>query len=170
MTAERLHEQVFGQLPAQLARRLDEPQVATVVAALVEDGWRPAQLAARVAVLPVTSNQTGQVLDFLRALLGEQSPRSRVEQERRMRQQAAEVARALAPQPASPQSREHWLAEARRGLKGLPRRTAAPVSRIRPSCALCAAEASFFVTHEVHLCRPCVQVLGTGKARLTSTG
>ncbi len=168
MTAERLHEQVFGQLPAQLGRRLDEPQVATVVAALVEDGWRPAQLAARVAVLPVTSNQTGQVLDFLRALLGEQSPRSRVEQERRMRQQAAEVA--LAPQPASPHSREHWLAEARRGLKGLPRRAAAPVSRIRPSCALCAAEASFFVTHEVHLCRPCVQVLGTGKARLTSTG
>lgn len=170
MTAERLHDQVFGHLPASLARRLDQPQVAAVVAALVEDGWRPAQLAARVGVLPVTSDQTGQVLDFLRALLGDQSPRARAEQERRMRKQAAEVARALAPQPASTRSREHWLAEARRGLKGLPRRPAALVSRIRPTCALCAAEASFFVTHEVHLCRPCVQVLGTGRARLTSTG
>ena len=37
-------------------------------------------------------------------------------------------------------------------------------------CALCAAESAVPVTDDVHLCRRCVAVLATGRARLADTG
>lgn len=42
--------------------------------------------------------------------------------------------------------------------------------RTRPSCSLCAGEAAIPVTDDVHLCRRCVAVLASGRARLSDTG
>lgn len=38
------------------------------------------------------------------------------------------------------------------------------------SCALCAAESAVPVADDVHLCRRCVALLATGRARLADTG
>ena len=52
------------------------------------------------------------------------------------------------------------------------RLTALTATAARPSCcALCSAEsAAHVVDDDVHLCRRCVAVLATGRARLADTG
>ena len=162
--------QVLADLPTSVARRLDEDEVASVVQALLSLGWRPAQLGARIGVLPASDDPGPQVLGFRRALTGEESPEIRVSRERAERATATGLERAGAPQPASAAARDRWISQVRQGLTGTPRRRADPIPRTRPACAVCQQDGSFFVTHEVHLCRRCVAVLQTGQARLEAAG
>jgi hypothetical protein len=46
----------------------------------------------------------------------------------------------------------------------------APDETAASTCALCAAESAVPVTESVHLCRRCVALLATGRARLADTG
>ena len=62
------------------------------------------------------------------------------------------------------------LEQMRAGLGGAPRRRPPSEPRTRPACSLCAGEGAFFVTHDVHLCSRCVEVMATGEARLSRTG
>lgn len=158
--------EVLSDLPRGVAHRLDEPEVAQAVDELLARGWRPAQLGARIGVLPASDDPVPQVVSFLRALAGQDSPEQRALRERELREHAAQDARAAAPEPASDEARERWLAEVRRGLKGTPRRRLPPPERVRPACSLCAGEGRFFVTREVHLCGRCVEVMGAGGAQL----
>jgi hypothetical protein len=166
------HADVFSHLPALLMRELDAEPVAEVLEELVAAGWRTGQLRHRVGAEPSQGSverDAAQVLALLRSLRAQTCPdvAHAREAEQRERQRAWE--RSSAPQPASPEVREARLAEIRAGLKGVPRRRAEPEPRTRPACSLCAGEGAYFVTREVHLCRRCVDVLATGRARLSDT-
>ena len=160
----RLHEEVFGGLPALTARALDDPAVAGAVRPLLERGWRPAQLGARVGALPVSGDPLPAVVAFLEQLLERESPQHAWERERAEREQRS--AEAEPHRVASEQERAHWVAQARRSL-GMP-----PLARPEPApeparrCASCSAEAAYFVTRTVRLCAACVAALESGRARL----
>lgn len=70
--------------------------------------------------------------------------------------------------PATDEERAHWVAQARASLRQVSPgpRPRPPASRRRPACALCDGESAFFVTHEVHLCGPCVAMLAAGQVRV----
>lgn len=163
----RLHGEVFGALPSCTARALDLPEVASVVRPLLDRGWRPAQLAARVGALPASAEPVSGVVAFLEQLAERDSPQQRWERERTERGQAV-MEREGRP-VACEASRLHWAAEARRTLGLPPRVRAAPVTRPLPLCAACGAEADFFVTRQVRLCAACVALLGSGRAQLTAS-
>ena len=162
----RTHEAVFGLLPASTAAALDDPAVAAAVRPLLERGWRPAQLAARVGALPASGDPVGAVVAFLAQLLERDTPQQAWERERAARADAAAVRAAQTPPPASDEVRAHWVAHARRSL-GLPPRAVAPAAAAPArACASCPGEGTFFVTREVRLCGACVALLGSGRAHL----
>ncbi len=162
----RLHDEVFGVLPSLTARALDTPEVAAAVRPLIERGWRPAQLAARVGALPAGGEPVLTVVAFLGELLGRDAPQQAWERERAARALERTLREEPEHVPASEQSRAHWAAEARRtlGLPLRPRAVAAPLAQ--RDCATCGSAAEFFVTRKVRLCVTCVEVLGSGRARL----
>ena len=163
-----LHAAVFGGLPSSLAQALDTPEVAAVVQPLLDAGWRPGQLATRVGALPAAPDPAAAVLSALRELAGRMTPDQAWVAERSQRQQLRSLA--AVEEPASPQARERWIAQIRSGLSGPRPVRPAPAGRTRPACALCGQSSTFFVTHQVRLCGPCVEVLATGSARLADTG
>lgn len=55
-------------------------------------------------------------------------------------------------------------------LLALPAGAPAPQLAVVPHCSLCDDESAFPVTDHVHLCRRCVAVLASGRARLADTG
>ncbi len=164
----RLHDELFGALPAATGRQLDVPEVAAAVRPLLAAGWRPAQLAARVGALPAADDPVVAVVAFLEQLLERDCPQHVWERERADRERERAVPKQEDRPVASEASRAHWVAEARRSL-GLPARTRAvgPV-RPMPACASCGAHSEFFVTRQVRLCTGCVTLLGSGRARLTA--
>ena len=164
----RLHEQVFGQLPALLARSLDVPEVAAAVRPLLQRGWRPAQLGARVGALPAAADPVPAVVAFLEQLLERTSPQEAWQRERAERARAAE-AEDDGRQVASDEVRAHWVAQARRSLGMPPSRPPAPPRAVERVCATCSGEGAFFVTRHVRLCEACVELLRSGRARLAVT-
>ncbi len=162
----RLHEEVFGALPSATARALDDVRVAAAVRPLLARHWRPAQLAARVGALPVSADPVGAVVAFLEQLLGRDSPQQAWDSERSAREHERAEQGRRGERAASEQARAHWVAEARRSL-GLPAR-ARPVPPPRPAsvCSACGRGGDFFVTRQVRLCGACVELLGSGRARL----
>ena len=162
------HAAVFGDLPSRLAHELDTPEVAAAVRPLLDRGWRPGQLASRVGVLPAGPDPVRVVLDLLHSLAGASTPSQVWAAEQADRQALRSVT--TVEQPASPESRERWIAQIRSGLSG-PRTTRPqPAGPRRPACALCGQASTYFVTHGVRLCPPCVEVLASGSARLKQTG
>lgn len=161
----RLHEEVFGQLPAGTARALDLPEVAAAVRPLLAAGWRPAQLAARVGALPA-GDPVPVVLAFLQQLRERDSPQRQWEREQAEREREQTARREQAGRAASEESRARWAAEARAALGLPPRPRAVPPSRPTASCASCGGRADFFVTRQVRLCECCVQALGSGSVQL----
>ena len=162
----RLHDEVFGALPALLGRALDVPEVAAAVRPLLARGWRPAQLGARVGALPEPSDPVPAVVAFLEQLLERECPEQAWQRERAERARAHAASTDPGHVVASDEARAHWVAEARRAL-GVPapgRRP--PTPRAAPVCAACCGEGAFFVTREVRLCRSCVEMLGSGRAHL----
>lgn len=164
--ARALHEQVFGALPTALARALDVPEVAHAVRPLLTGGWRPAQLAARVGALPEPEHPVPAVKAFLTELVQRASPEQAWQRERSER--ARPSGHCDEHLPASDEVREHYVAQARRALGARPP-TARPSADVRlgPVCASCGQQAGFFVTRQVRLCAGCVELLGTGRARLS---
>ena len=162
----RLHEEVFGALPSATARALDDVRVAAAVRPLLARRWRPAQLAARVGALPVSADPVAAVVAFLGQLLERDSPQQAWDGGRAARERERAEQDRRGTQAASEQVRAHWLAEARRSL-GLPSRPrVVPVSRPPAVCATCGRTGEFFVTRQVRLCVACVELLGSGRARL----
>lgn len=161
---QRLHDEVFGGLPRRLARTLDVPEVAAAVRPLLVRGWRPGQLATRVGALPEPRDPVSALVAFLEQLLSGPSPREAWEAERAERARADEAARGQPP--ASDEVRAHWVTQARQTL-GMPARVR-PVATPKPppACSCCRGEGAFFVTREVRLCTACVDLLGSGRARL----
>jgi len=162
----RLHDEVFGALPALLGKALDVAEVAAAVRPLLAQGWRPAQLGARVGALPEPSDPVPAVVAFLEQLLERDSPEQAWQRERAER--AGVQAAAADPEHvvASDEARAHWVAQARRAL-GVPapgRRP--PPPRTAPVCAACRGEGAFFVTRQVRLCRACVELLSSGRAHV----
>ena len=164
LLGRRLHAEVFGNLPALLARELDVREVAAAVRPLLARGWRPAQLGARVGALPAPADPVPAVVAFLEELLARRSPQEAWQQDRAARASAA--TEADDPPPASDDVRAHWVAEARRVLgtpvRPHPQRPARPT----PTCSSCNGEGAFFVTRTVRLCTVCVELLDSGRARL----
>jgi hypothetical protein len=167
------HTDVFSHLPALLMRELDSPQVAEVLDELVAAGWRPGQLRHRVGAEPAQGSvdkDAGHLLELLRSLRAQTCPDVAHAREVEAREAARRWERENASRPASPEVREAHLARMRAELKGVPRRRKEPEPRTRPACSLCAGEGTYFVTHDVHLCPRCVQVMASGRARLDQTG
>jgi hypothetical protein len=170
--ARRTTTDVFSHLPVLLVRELDGEPVAEVLDELIAAGWRPGQLRHRVGGAPAQGSvqkDAAQVLELLRALRDQPCPDIVHAREVEQREQQREWERASAPQPASPEVRDARIAQIRAGLKGVPRRRPEPEPRTAPPCSLCAGEGAYFVTRDVRLCRRCVGVLATGRARLSDT-
>ncbi len=177
-------DQVLATLPARVARCLDRPDIHLVMGELLARGWTPPQLAARVSQLRIAGDTATAVRDLLLDLIETDSPRRLADRARNGRQEAAQAAGIPAPPlrpvaafvdpldpsgervPVSDEARARWLTEVRSHLKGVARPRPQPEPRTRPDCALCAQEATFFVTREVHLCARCVHLLGAGQVRL----
>ena len=164
LLGRRLHAEVFGNLPALLARELDVREVAAAVRPLLARGWRPAQLGARVGALPAPADPVPAVVAFLEELLARRSPQESWQQDRAER--AAARAEPDGPPPASDEVRAHWVAEARRVLGTVARPHPQQPARPAPTCSSCAGEGAFFVTRTVRLCTACVELLDSGRARL----
>lgn len=164
MSASEHHADVFSHLRAALVLELDSAEMATLLGALVGQGWRPWQLRQRVGALPVQAS-LAQDVEVIRALLSrlltERSPQASYAEELERRTRERFAARS-APAPAADADRERWIAVIRTGLKGRPRVVAPAPVRTRPDCALCQGESDFFVRRDVHLCAHCVDLLATG--------
>ena len=161
-----LHDEVFGGLPALTARALDDADVAAAVRALLDVGWRPVQVGARVGALPAADDPLGPVLALLRQLADTESP------QRAWERQRAEQARQQAPDDghrvATDEERARWVAEARRSLGMPPRRPTAPPAEVVRRCASCGGDGTYFVTRTVRLCGGCVALLDSGRGRLAA--
>jgi hypothetical protein len=165
--------EVFGQLPSLLVRALDTDEVASVVVDLVAAGWRTGQLRHRVGGEPSQGSvdrDAAHLLHVLRELRGQPCPDAVHAREVELREQARRWEQESAPPPASEQVRAAHVARIRAQLKGVPRRRREREPRTRAGCSLCAGEGTYFVTREVHLCKRCVDVLATGRARISATG
>jgi hypothetical protein len=161
-----LHKAVFGALPSTLAASLHTPQIGDLVLQLTDSGWRPGQIAARVGAHPAGRDPVAEIEALLCQLLEQVPPDAQWREEKARR--AAEGSRG--PEPASEASREAWIAQIRSELGTPSPRKVAPVRPLRPACALCEAESTYFVTKQVRLCEGCVVLLATGAVRLAETG
>ena len=161
-----LHDEVFGGLPALTARTLDDPDVAAAVRALLDRGWRPAQVGSRVGAVPAAADPVTAVLALLGQLAQAESPQQAWERQR------AERAHQRSPEDghrvATDEERARWVAEARRSLGTVPRRQAQPAAEPVRRCASCTGEGTFFVTRTVRLCGACVALLDSGRGRLAA--
>jgi hypothetical protein len=167
------HTDVFSHLPALLMRALETEPITQVLDELIDAGWRPGQLRHRVGAEPAQGSvdkDAEHLLEVLRGLREQTCPDVLHAREVEARAAARRWEQETTPPPASEQVRAARIAEIRAGLKGTPRTRPEPVPRTRPACSLCAGEGSFFVTHDVHLCKRCVAVMATGVARLSQTG
>ena len=167
------HSDVFGQLPMLLMRELQSEPVGALLDELVGAGWRPGQLRYRVGVEPSQGSverDAAHLIELLHRLTTVDCPDGVHAQQVRDRALDRSSAAQLAPRPASPAVRRQRLEEIRNQLTGLPRRRPDAQPRLRPDCNLCGGEGSFFVTHQVHLCRRCVDTLASGEARLSRAG
>ncbi len=168
--AAATHAAVFGGLPASLSRDLHTPEVGDLVLQLLDHGWRPGQVASRVAAHPAGREPVVGVTGLLRSLLEETPPDARWREEKARRDRDRDREREPAPPVASDEARSRWIAQIRRDL-GAPRATRRePPVRLRPPCALCEGQSSYFVTREVRLCEGCVVLLGTGGLSLPDAG
>jgi hypothetical protein len=166
------HAAVFGELPSALAASLHTAEVGDLVLQLLDKGWRRGQLAARIGALPAGRDPEADIHALVVGFLEQVPPdaRWREEKAQRDRDRAAARSSAQVEEPASEQSRAAWIERIRTDL-GTPRSSQPkPVRRVRPPCALCEAESSFFVTKEVRLCDGCVVLLSTGAVRLSEAG
>lgn len=161
-----LHRAVFGSLPSVLSASLHTPEVGDLVLQLTDNGWRPGQIASRVGAHPAGRDVVAEVTVLLRSLLDDVPPDALWRQEKSRRQAEA----ASGPEPATDTSRQAWIAQIRADLGTPGRRPTAPVRPLRPACALCAAESTYFVTKQVRLCEGCVVLLETGAVRLSDAG
>ncbi len=161
------HKAVFGELPTSLQQRLRTPEVGDLVLQLLDAGWRPGQLGARVAALPAGPDPVAEITALLRGFADQVPPDARWRQEKAVRDREAARARAEAEEPATEESRRQWLAEIRAGLAGPRQLRVVTPTRTRPACALCGEDSSYFVTREVRLCDTCVGLLSSGGVRLT---
>lgn len=167
------HSDVFSHLPVLLMRAMQTEQVAALLDGLVGNGWRPAQLRHRVGAEQAqggVDRDAEHLVALLVRLSGEPSPDAAYAEQVRARQRDRADAASQAPTPAAPETREQHLAEIRSSLRGLPHRPREPEPRLRPECNLCGGEGLFFVTHEVHLCGRCVEVLASGEVSLRQVG
>ena len=165
--------EVFDGLPALLARELEGDVADEVLAELVAAGWRTGQLRHRIGGEPTQGSvekDAAHVLALLRSLREVPCPDLLHAQQVQDREEQRRWEQESAPQPADPEVRDAHLARIRAGLKGAPRRRPEPPPRTRPTCSLCPGEGAYFVTRDVHLCPRCVQVLASGRARLSATG
>ena len=157
---------VFSHLRVAVARELATPEVAALLEELVGLGWRPWDLRHRVGSLPVQSGpeqDAAVIVTLLQRLREDEPPAVRAEAERAERERQQARAAEDAPDVASPEVREQWIASIRRGLKGTPRPARPAPVRVRPDCALCQGESDFFVRRDVHLCARCVDLLAAGE-------
>lgn len=164
------HKAVFGELPSSLQQSLRTAEVADLVLQLLDAGWRPGQLAARVAALPAGTDPAADVVRLLEGFVDQVPPDARWREEKAARDRDRERVRAQEEEPASDASRQQWLAQIRAGLSGPRQVRTVSQLRTRPACALCGEESSFFVTKEVRLCDTCVELLRGGGVRLTLDG
>ncbi|MCW2500810.1 MAG: hypothetical protein JWN87_2486 [Frankiales bacterium] len=162
------HDAVFGDLPAVLAADLHTPEVGDLVLQLLDRGWRQGQVATRVGAMPAGPDPEADVVRLLTGLLAQQPPDVRWREQRAEREAARSSAQF--EQPASEDSRRRWIAQIRQDLSGPRTPRPEPLVRMRPACALCAAESEFFVTRQVRLCGACVELLGTGAVTLPEAG
>ncbi len=163
------HEDLFGHLPWRDAQALHVPEVAAAVRPLLAQGWRPAQLAARVGALPAAGGPgatSTAVVAFLGVLLERDSPAVEHASAKQTRADEQRARAAAEPVAASDEVKAHWVAHARRSLGLPPRPRAVPAAPSAPGCASCPGEGAFFVTREVRLCGACVELLRTGRAHL----
>lgn len=165
-----MHKAVFGELPTSLQQSLRTAEVGDLVLQLVDRGWRPGQLASRIAALPAGDDPVADVTRLLEGFVEQVPPDARWREEKAARQRERELARAQAEQPASEESRQQWLAEIRAGLQGPRQVRTVTRLRARPACALCGEESSYFVTKDVRLCDTCVELLRSGGVRLSLDG
>lgn len=162
------HDAVFGDLPSRLSSELHTTEVGDLVLQLLDRGWRAGQLASRIGALPSGTDPVADVVALLRGFLEQVPPDARWREERAQR--AAVASTLQAEEPASEQSRQRWLSEIRQQL-GTPRAPRVqPLVRMRPPCSLCGAEGEFFVTRGVRLCEACVDLIGSGQARVSEAG
>lgn len=162
------HTAVFGDLPTSLAAALHTAELGDLVLQLLDGGWRPGQLAARIGALPAGRDPESDITTLLAGFLEQVPPDARWRQEKAER--AADQRACVAEQPASEESRQGWIQQIRTEL-GAPRTTRRePPKRSRPACALCGGQSTFFVTKEVRLCDGCVVLLSTGAVRLSEAG
>ena len=165
--------EVLAELPSLLVRALDGEGLDSVVAELVEAGWRTGQLRSRLGGEPSQGSvdrDAAHLLEVLQELRGRPCPDAVHAREVELREQVRRWQQEQAPQPAAPEARATHVAAIRAQLKGAPRPRREREPRTRPACSLCAGEGTYFVTREVHLCRRCVDQLATGRARLSATG
>ncbi len=161
-----LHRAVFGALPSTLAAALHTPAVGDLVLQLTDRGWRPGQIATRVGTHPAGRDPVTEIEALLGQLVEQVPPDAQWREEKARR--AAQGTRE--PEPASEASREAWIAQIRTDLGTPSPRKAPPVRPLRPACALCEGESTYFVTKQVRLCEGCVVLLATGAVRLAETG
>jgi hypothetical protein len=160
---------VFSHLRVAVAQELATPPVAALLEELLAQGWRPWDLRHRVGSLPAQSGpeqDAAVIVGLLQRLRDEEPPARRAEAERAERERQRARAAEDAPDVASDEARDRWIASIRRGLKAAPR--AAPrrsPERVRPECVLCQGESDFFVRRDVHLCGRCVDLLAAGEVR-----
>jgi len=167
------HSDVFSHLPVLLIREMATAPVAALLEQLITAGWRPGQLRHRVGAAPSQGSverDAAALVALLTALTSVPAPDVEHAARRRERAQDQEREAAQAPVPATHEAQQQHLARMRTSLGVPPRRPAGPEPRTRPACSLCAGEGAFFVTHDVHLCSRCVEVMATGEARLSRTG
>jgi hypothetical protein len=162
------HDAVFGELPAMLADDLHTPEVGDLVLQLLDRGWRKGQLATRIGAMPAGRDPVADIVALMHGFLGQVPPDARWREERARRDAARSSAHF--EQPASEASRQAWIAQIRRDLSGPRTPRPEPLVRLRPACALCSAESEFFVTRQVRLCGACVELLGTGAAKVPEAG
>lgn len=160
------HTAVFGALPSSLSRDLRTPEVGDLILQLLDAGWRRGQLAARIGAMQVAPDPAAGVTALLRGFLDQLPPDARWREERTER--AVTASRSEVEQPASPESREHWVRQIRSELAHPRPPRQVTQLRQRPACASCGAESSFFVTREVRLCEGCVALLSTGAVQLAN--
>ena len=165
---EATHLAVFGDLPATLADDLHDGLIGDLVLQLLDKGWRKGQLAARIGAMPSGRDPVADVEALLRGFLEHVPPDARWRAEKAERDSAASDA--SFEQPASEENRQRWIQQIRAEI-GVSRAGARrETRRVRPACALCSAESSYFVTREVRLCEDCVTLLGSGSVTLSEAG